>query len=75
MTKKELLWTEIEKLDDEELDELFNLIQGWAQARQETKSNSLMSRLKKIKIDGPRDFAVNHDLYSSGEKSAKTNSG
>jgi hypothetical protein len=30
---------------------------------------SLMSRLKRIKIDAPENFAANLDLYLSGEKS------
>ncbi len=27
-----------------------------------------MAKLKQVKIDGPEDFATNHDLYMSGEK-------
>jgi hypothetical protein len=27
-----------------------------------------MSRLRNISIEGPEDFAANHDLYISGEK-------
>lgn len=32
------------------------------------KSPSLMSRLKRIKIDAPADVATNLDMYLSGEK-------
>ena len=34
---------------------------------------SLMQRLRKIKIQGPRDFSRNIDLYMSGEKKIEEN--
>ena len=41
-------------------------------AEQERKNKpTLMSKLKRIKIDAPEDFAANLDLYLSGEKSVK----
>lgn len=33
---------------------------------------SLMSKLKSIKIEGPEDFAANHDQYVTGARRAKT---
>lgn len=33
---------------------------------------SLMSKLKSVKIEGPEDFAANHDQYVTGERRAKT---
>lgn len=33
-----------------------------------TKKPNLLSRLRNITIEGPEDFAANHDLYISGEK-------
>jgi len=39
-----------------------------SQFEQLRKKQSLMSKLKNIKIDGPEDFAENIDLYLSGEK-------
>ncbi|HEX9987815.1 MAG TPA: SRPBCC domain-containing protein [Chloroflexia bacterium] len=36
--------------------------------RPEDMKQSLMSRLRNIKIEGPEDFAANIDLYMSGEK-------
>lgn len=39
-----------------------------AQSEQSGKKQSLISKLKQIKIDGPEDFAENLDLYLSGEK-------
>jgi hypothetical protein len=38
------------------------------QSKHHDKKPSLMSRLRNISIEGPEDFAVNHDLYISGEK-------
>lgn len=38
------------------------------QPEQSGKKQSLLSKLKQIKIDGPEDFAENLDLYLSGEK-------
>ena len=35
---------------------------------QERNSNTLFSKLRKIKIKGPADFSENLDLYLSGEK-------
>lgn len=43
-----------------------------SQADQQKKKHSLMSKLKSIKIDGPEDFAINLDLYLSGEKRVET---
>ncbi len=36
--------------------------------KQRDHKPSLMSRLRNISIEGPEDFAANHDLYISGEK-------
>lgn len=33
-----------------------------------TKKPNLLKRLQNISIEGPEDFAANHDLYISGEK-------
>lgn len=37
----------------------------------EGEEPSLMSKLKSIKIEGPEDFAANHDQYVTGERRAK----
>lgn len=68
MTKKELIKAEIDNIDEEDLDEVYLLIKKFASSKQSGKKQSLMSQLKKIKIDGPEDFAANLDLYLSGEK-------
>ncbi len=38
------------------------------QSKRKDSKPSLMSRLRNISIEGPEDFAANHDLYISGEK-------
>lgn len=69
MTTKELIKAEIDRLDDELLDELYNVIKKLATAKKSTaKKSSFMSRLKDIKIDAPEDFSANLDSYTSGDK-------
>ena len=75
MTTKELIQEEINNLSGEELEELYRLIKHFTQAKQQGKNKSLMSKLKGIKIDGPADFAANHDLYATGVTGAKADLG
>ena len=68
MVTKELIHSEIDSISDEYLDELYNLIKGFAESMKNGKKQSFMSKLKSIKIDAPKDFATDLDLYMSGEK-------
>jgi hypothetical protein len=68
MTARELIQAEIDNLDDAELSELYVLVQDFVQSRQKGKPQSLMAKLKTIKIEAPEDFAANLDLYLNGEK-------
>ncbi|WP_416667495.1 hypothetical protein [Egbenema bharatensis] len=68
MTARELIQAEIDNLDDAALNELYVLVQDFVQSRQKGKPQSLMAKLKTIKIEAPEDFAANLDLYLSGEK-------
>ncbi len=70
MTTRELIQAELDRLSEEQLDELYRVIQRLARAKEEGWNASLMSRLQQIRIDAPEDFASNHDLYLSGEKRA-----
>lgn len=72
MTLKELIKAEVDGLPEERLDELYGLIQHFKVEMPEPQKArpSLMSRLKRVKIDAPEDFAANLDLYLSGEKRA-----
>jgi hypothetical protein len=72
MTTKELIQAEIEHLSERELEELYKLVKNFSQSKQSDKQ-SLMSKLRRIKIDAPEDFSTNFDLYLTGEKSAEPN--
>jgi hypothetical protein len=69
MTTKELIQDEIERLSEQELDQLYKLVKDFTQPKQSEKQ-SLMSRLRSIRIDAPEDFSTNFDLYVTGEKQA-----
>lgn len=71
MTTKELIQSEIDQVNEDDLDELYRLVKEFAQTRQQNTRQSLMSKLKSIKIDAPEDFSTNFDLYLSGEKRAE----
>jgi len=68
MTVKELIQVEIDAVNGEDLQELYDLIKRFAHSKRQAKTHSLMETLKSIAIDAPEDFAANHDLYVAGEK-------
>jgi hypothetical protein len=69
MTKKERIHAEIERLNEASLDEVYALIQRLTEAEAATaRKPGVLSRLQRIKINAPEDFAANLDLYLSGEK-------
>ena len=73
MTTKEQIRAELENLTEEDLSQLLRVIQSFTQTKTQTidqKKSSLLSKLKRIKIDAPEDFAANLDLYLSAEKRA-----
>jgi hypothetical protein len=70
MTIKESIQAEIEKLDETDLEELYRLILEFVDQRRQASKGNLLTNLTKISIDGPPDFAANHDLYASGVKGA-----
>ena len=68
MSTKELIEAEIEHLNDEQLEQLYQVVRELSASKKPASSPSLMAKLKQVKIDGPEDFATNLDLYLSGEK-------
>lgn len=72
MITKELIHSEIDRLSDDYLDELYSVIKHFAETKKNGKQ-SFMSKLKSIKINAPEDFSTNLDLYTSGEKSVEPN--
>jgi hypothetical protein len=73
MTTKELIQAEIDRVSEQDLDELYKLVKDFTQSKQQDQKRSLMSKLRNIKIDAPEDFSTNFDLYMSGEKRAEPN--
>ena len=71
MTTKKLINAEIEKLSEDELKKVFGVVKSLAESKTGEKKRSFMSRLKRIQIEAPEDFAANLDLYVSGEKRVK----
>lgn len=65
---KTLIFKEIDQINDNDLEALYELIKTFGQSRRMGRKPSLMSQLRQIQIDGPEDFSRNLDLYLSGEK-------
>lgn len=68
MAIKELIHAEIDKIGEESLGELYEIVQQFAQSKSASGETSALSKLKRIKIQAPVDFAANLDLYLNGEK-------
>ena len=66
---KALIAQEIDRLNDNDLEALYELIKAFGQSHRMDKKPSFMSQLREIQIEGPEDFSRNLDLYLSGEKS------
>ena len=65
MTIREELVSKVQKLPDSAMAEVYEFVE---KVEKHSEEPSLMERLRKIKIHGPRDFSTNIDLYLSGEK-------
>jgi hypothetical protein len=68
MITKEEIKSEIEKVPDERLAELYQIVRRFTQSRPSSSQSTLMSRLRRIRISAPSDFSENIDLYLTGEK-------
>lgn len=68
MTTKEMINTEIEKLSEDDLKKVYGVVRSLGESKAHEEKPSFMSRLKRIQIEAPEDFAANLDLYVSGEK-------
>ncbi|HZH89309.1 MAG TPA: hypothetical protein VEX70_01690 [Pyrinomonadaceae bacterium] len=69
MITKETIKSEIEKVPEERLDELFRVVRTFTTVRPASDGQSFLAKLKKIRIDAPADFSANLDQYLNGEKS------
>jgi len=69
MTLKELIYAEINKIEEDNLDELYQFVKQLANAKSAAKPKTgILNKLKRIKIQAPVDFAANIDQYMNGEK-------
>ena len=59
MTLKELIHAEINKIEEDNLDELYECVKP---------KTGILNKLKRIKIQTPVDFATNIDQCMNGEK-------
>lgn len=65
---KELIKAEIDRVDEDQLDELYEIVLRFSRGKEEGGA-TLMDQLMEIRIEAPEDFAANFDLYLNGEKS------
>jgi len=66
MSTKELIEAEIQRMDEDQLRELYQVMKQITKLENRVSPPSLMSKLKQVKIQAPEDFASNLDLYASG---------
>ncbi len=55
MTTKEFIYTEINTLEEECLDDLYDVIKRFTQLKHRPKRPGLLARLQRIRIDAPED--------------------
>jgi propanediol dehydratase small subunit len=68
MATKEEIKSELEKVPEDRLAELYQIVRRFTQSKPISSQPTLMSKLKRIRISAPPDFSENIDLYLSGEK-------
>jgi len=68
MITKEIIKSEVERVPEERLEELYEVVKNYSRAESESNGGTLFSKLRQVTIDGPEDFSENLDLYLSGEK-------
>jgi hypothetical protein len=68
---KEEIKSEIEKVPEERLAELYQIVKRFTQSRPSSSKPTLMSKLRRVRITAPHDFSENIDLYLTGEKTVE----
>jgi len=63
MTTRELIGAEIEKVPEDRLDELYDVVRSFTAPTASSSPRGIMAKLREVRIDGPPDFAANLDLY------------
>ncbi len=70
MSMREEILLKVQTLPDNSLATVLDFVE---KVEKSSKGPSLMQRLREIKIEGPRDFSRNIDMYLNGEKRADEN--
>lgn len=68
MTSRERINTELDKLSDRELNDLYPIVEQFIKEKMNSRKSGIMSRLRQIRIKAPEDFSENLDSYLNGEK-------
>jgi len=63
MTTKDLIQVEMAQMSDEQLAEVYALMQQVAHAHQQPESESIFDTLPRIRIQGPPDLSTNFERY------------
>lgn len=71
MATKEQVMSEVERVPEERLAELYEIVRSFARPEPAPGASSLMSKLKAIRIDAPTDFSENIDSYLNGERTVE----
>ena len=59
MITKEIIKSEIERVPEERLEELYEVVKIYSRTETESNGGTLFSKLRNITIDGPEDFSAN----------------
>jgi len=71
VTREEVI-AEIQKMPEKHLDELYRIIKNYEMLGGEDESNqSVMAKLRQIKISASPDFSIKANLYDLEEQNAK----
>lgn len=72
MVTREEIIAEIQKVPEEHLDKLYRIIKKYEGTEREDDANqSVMSKLRQIKISASPDFSTKANLYDSEEQNAR----
>ena len=61
MVTKEIIKSELDKVPEERLEEVYEVVKFYSRPGTQSNDSSFLSKLKKIKIDGPEDFSESID--------------
>jgi hypothetical protein len=71
MVTREEVIAEIQNVPEERLDELYRVIKNYETPEEDVSDQSVMARLRQIKISAAPDFSLKANLYDLEEENAK----